>query len=96
MNREDARNVFQRPRRTKEQTEMKNTLGEINSRITWGRRTDKWSERQSGGKSLLQNRIYKKEWKKENSLRDLWDNTKSTNIQIIGVPEGEEREKERI
>ena len=33
MNGEDARNVFQRPRRTKEQTEMKNTLGEINSRI---------------------------------------------------------------
>ena len=31
--------------------------------------------------------------KKENSLRDLWDNTKSTNIQIIGVPEGEERKK---
>ena len=30
----------------------------------------------------------------ENSLRDLWDNIKCTNIRIIGVPEGEEREKE--
>ena len=30
----------------------------------------------------------------ENSLRDLWDNVKSTNIYIIGVLEGEEREKE--
>ena len=29
----------------------------------------------------------------ENSLRDLWDNTKHTNIQIIGVPEEEERKK---
>ena len=29
----------------------------------------------------------------EDSLRDLWDNTKPTNIRIIGVPEGEEREK---
>ena len=29
----------------------------------------------------------------EDSLRDLWDNTKCTNIHIIGVPEGEEREK---
>ena len=29
----------------------------------------------------------------EDSLRDLWDNIKSTNIRIIGVPEGEEREK---
>ena len=27
------------------------------------------------------------------SLRDLWDNIKHTNIHIIGVPEGEEREK---
>ena len=29
----------------------------------------------------------------EESLRDLWDNIKHTNIRIIGVPEGEEREK---
>ena len=29
----------------------------------------------------------------EDSLRDLWDNVKCTNLQIIGVPEGEEREK---
>ena len=29
----------------------------------------------------------------EDSLRDLWDNIKHTNIRIIGVPEGEESEK---
>ena len=29
----------------------------------------------------------------EDSLRDLWDNIKCTNIRIIGVPEGEERER---
>ena len=29
----------------------------------------------------------------EDSLRDLWDNIKRTNIHIIGVPEGEEWEK---
>ena len=29
----------------------------------------------------------------EDSLRDLWDNIKLTNIWIIGVPEGVEREK---
>ena len=29
----------------------------------------------------------------EDSLRDLWDNIKCTKIHIIGVPEGEEREK---
>ena len=30
----------------------------------------------------------------EDSLRDLWDNIKHTNIQIIGVPEEEEKKKE--
>ena len=30
----------------------------------------------------------------KDSLRDLWDNIKHTNICIIDVPEGEEREKE--
>ena len=29
----------------------------------------------------------------EDSLRDLWDNIKHNNIRIIGVPEGEERER---
>ena len=42
----------------------------------------------------MQNRKEKKDWKKnEESLRELWDNVKRTNIHIIGVPEGEEREK---
>ena len=29
----------------------------------------------------------------EDSLRDLWDNIKHTNIRILGVPEEEERKK---
>ena len=29
----------------------------------------------------------------EDSLRDLWDNIKSTNIRITGVPEEEEKKK---
>ena len=27
----------------------------------------------------------------ENNLRDLWDNTKCTNIRIIGIPEEEKK-----
>ena len=29
----------------------------------------------------------------EDNLRHLWDNTKRTNIQIIGIPEEEEKKK---
>ena len=29
----------------------------------------------------------------EESLRELWDNIKQTDIHIVGVPEGEEKEK---
>ena len=32
--------------------------------------------------------------KNEERLRNLWDNFKLSNIQIIGVPEGEEEEQE--
>ena len=35
----------------------------------------------------------RKKERKEERLRDLWDNIKCNNIHIIGVPEGEEREK---
>ena len=37
--------------------------------------------------------IEKRMKRNEDSLRDPWDNIKYTNIHIIGVPEGEEREK---
>ena len=36
-----------------------------------------------------QNQKQKREFKKENSLSDIWDNIKHTNIQITGAPEGE-------
>ena len=62
---------------------MNDTLEGINSRITEGK-TEWW-------KSMLQNRIKKKEWN-EDSLRDLWDNIKNTNIFIIGALEGQKRE----
>ena len=39
------------------------------------------------------NRKEKRLKRNEMCLRELWDNVKHTNICIIGVPEGEEREK---
>ena len=39
-----------------------------------------------------QNKV-KRMTRTEDSLRDLWDNIKCTNIRIIGVPEEEERKK---
>ncbi|MCH3754018.1 hypothetical protein LZB89_09070, partial [Campylobacter coli] len=44
---------------------------------------------QNGGTHCLRRDV----GKKKGSLRDFWDNIKCTNIHIIGVPEGEEREK---
>ena len=37
--------------------------------------------------------IEKRIKRNEDSLRDLWDNIKHTNIRVVGVPEGEKREK---
>ena len=39
-----------------------------------------------------QNKVKRME-RTEDSLRDLWDNTKCTNILIIGLPEKEEKKK---
>ena len=39
-----------------------------------------------------QNKI-KRTKRTEDNLRDLWDNIKHTNIEIIGVPEEEEKKK---
>ena len=73
--------------------EIKNSLEVISSRIT---EAEEWI-------SDLEDKIVEittveqikgKRMKRiEDSLRDLWDNTKCTNIQIIGVPEEEEKKK---
>ena len=74
-------------------TEMKKTLEGINRRIT---EAEEWlsalEDRMVEFTDTEQNKekIMKRN---EDSLRDLWGNIKCTNIHIIGVPEGEERER---
>ena len=82
------------------ETEMNNTIAEIkniiegiNSRITEAeesingpddRMVEITAEEQNKGKRMKRT---------EDSLRDLWDNIKCTNIQITWVPEEEEKKK---
>ena len=70
-------------------TEIKNTLEGINSRISESEEQiseleDKRVEITSEG----QNKV-KRMTRTEDSLRNLWDNFRPTNIQMIGVPEEE-------
>ena len=72
---------------------MKNTLDGINSRITEAEeRISDLEDRMVEITAVEQNKE-KRMKRNENSLRDLWDNIKCTNIHIIGDPEGEERER---
>ena len=73
--------------------EMKNTLEGINSRVNEAEeRISDLEDRMVEITAMEQNRE-KRIKRNEDSLRDLWDNIKHNNIHIIGVPEGEEREK---
>ena len=76
-------------------TEIKNTLEGINSRIS---KTEEQicelEDKMVEITSEQQNKV-KRMKRTEDSLRDLWDNIKCTNIQIIGVTEEEEK-RERV
>ena len=48
-----------------------------------------WVERENVEITAEQQNKVKRKKRTEDSLRDLWDNIKCTNIQIIGVPEEE-------
>ena len=72
--------------------EMNNTLQGINSRVTGAEWINDLEDRMVEITATEQN-IEKRMKRNEDSLRDLWGNIKCTNICIIGVPEGEQREK---
>ena len=55
-----------------------------------GLKSTVWSRRKK--ETFNENRM--RIQKNEEGLRNLWDNFKCSNIQIIGMPEGEEEEQE--
>ena len=74
-------------------TEMKTTLEGINNRITEAEERRSDLEHRMVEFTAAEQNKEKRMKRNEDSLRDFWDNSKCKNIQIIGVPEGEEREK---
>ena len=74
-------------------TEMKNTPEGINSRITEAEEQISDLEERMVEFTATEQNKEKRMKRNKDSLRDVWDNIKRNNIHIIGVPEGEEREK---
>ena len=75
-------------------TEMKNTLEGINSRITEADEQISDLEDRMVEITATEQNKEKRMKRNEDSLRDLRDNIKHTNIRIIGVPEGERERKD--
>ena len=73
--------------------EIKNALEGINSRITEAEERISDLEYKIVEITTTEQNKEKRMKKIEDSLRDLWDNIKYTNILIIGVPEEEEKKK---
>ena len=74
---------------------MNNTLEGINSRITEAEEQINDLEGRMVEITTAEQNIEKRMKRNEDSLRDLWDNIKSTNIHIIWVPE-EKRERKDL
>ena len=74
-------------------TEMKNTLEGNKSRITEAEESISNLEDRRVEFTAVEHNKEKRMKRNEDILRDLWDNIKCTNVHILGVPEGEEREK---
>ena len=74
-------------------TEMKNTLEEITSRITEAEEQISDLEDRMVEFTAAEQNKEKGMKRNKDRLRDLWDNIKRNYIRIIGLPEGEEREK---
>ena len=73
--------------------EIKTSLERINSRITEAEERITDVEDKIVEITTTKQNKEKRMKRIEDSLRDLWDNIKHTNIRIIGVPEEEEKTK---
>ena len=73
--------------------EIKNSLEGINSRITEAEEQLSGLEDKIVEITTAEQNKGKRMKRTKDSLRDLWDNIKCTNIRIIGVPEEEEKKK---
>ena len=71
--------------------EIKNTLEGINSRITEAEERISDLEDKIVETTAIEQNKEKTMKRIEDSLRDIWDNIKCTNIRIIGVPEEEKK-----
>ena len=72
-------------------SEIKNTLEGINSRISeTEEQISELEDKMVEITSAEQNKVNRMK-RMEDSLRNLWDNIKCTNIKIIGVPEEEKK-----
>ena len=74
---------------------MENKLEGINRRITEAEEQINDLEHRMVEITATEQNIEKRMKRNEDSLRDLWDNIKSTNIHIIWVPE-EKRERKDL
>ena len=73
--------------------EIKNSLKGINNRITEADERISELEDKTVEITTAEQNKEKRMKRIEDSLRELWDNIKCTNIRIIGVPEEEEKKK---
>ena len=74
-------------------TEMKNTLERNNSKITEAEEQITDLQDRMVEITAVEHNKEKRMKRKEDSLRDQWNNIKHTNTHITGVPEGEKRER---
>ena len=93
--REDPKNVYQNLEKLKNK-QMNNTQEEINNRITEAEEGINDLKNRVVEITAIEQNIEKRIKRNEDSLKDLRDTIKYTNIHIIGVPEGGERERRNL